>query len=107
MNEDVNGYRTLFWKELSNVKGGKVESGSRKKNENERLVQMEDEVRKTQEYFEDLYNIDSQEEVAVHMCGFDQIWSGNYFGGESIGRAEVEVRVVGKIYVWILVEFVE
>ena len=47
MNEDVNGYRTLFWKELSNVKGGKVESGSRKKNENERLVQMEDEVRKT------------------------------------------------------------
>ena len=27
------------------------------------------------------------------MCGFDGIWRGNYFGGESIGRAEVEVRV--------------
>ena len=24
-----------------------------------------------EEYFEDLYNIDNQEEVAVHMCGFD------------------------------------
>ena len=26
------------------------------------------------EYFEDMYNIDTQEEVAVHMCGFDGIW---------------------------------
>ena len=30
------------------------------------------------------------------MCGFDGIRRGNYFGGESIGRAEVEVRV-GKL----------
>ena len=48
------------------------------------------------EYFENLYNIDTQEEVAVHMCGFDGIWRGNYFGREPIGRAEVEVRV-GKL----------
>ena len=27
------------------------------------------------------------------MCGFDGILRGNYFGGEPIGRAEVEVRV--------------
>ena len=27
------------------------------------------------------------------MCGFDGIQKGNYFGGEPIGRAEVEVRV--------------
>ena len=25
------------------------------------------------------------------MCGFDGIRRGNYFGGEPIGRAEVEV----------------
>ena len=30
------------------------------------------------------------------MCSFDGIWRGNYFGGEPIGRAEVEVRV-GKL----------
>ena len=30
------------------------------------------------------------------MCGFEGIWRGNYFGGEPIGRAEVEVRV-GKL----------
>ena len=30
------------------------------------------------------------------MCGFDGIWRGNYFRGEPIGRAEVEVRV-GKL----------
>ena len=45
------------------------------------------------EYLEDLYNIDAQEQVAVHMCGFDGIRKGNYFGGDPIGRAEVEVRV--------------
>ena len=27
------------------------------------------------------------------MCGFDEIWRCNYFVGEPIGTAEVEVRV--------------
>ena len=67
MNEDVNGNRKQFWKEVSNAKG-------------------EDRSRKIwKEYFEDLYNIDTQEEVAVHMCGFDGIWRGTYFEGEPIG----------------------
>ena len=30
------------------------------------------------------------------MCGFDGIWRGDYFGGEQIGRPEVEVRM-GKL----------
>ena len=30
------------------------------------------------------------------MCGFDRIWTGNYFRGEPIRRAEVGVRV-GKL----------
>ena len=34
--------------------------------------------------------------VAVLMCGFDGIRRGNYFGGEPIGRADIEVRV-GKL----------
>ena len=71
-----------------------MESCSRVKDENRRLVQGEDEARKIwKEYVEDLYNIDTQEEVAVNMCGFDGIRRGNYFGGEPVGRAEVEVRV--------------
>ena len=48
------------------------------------------------EYFEDLYNLDTQEEVAIPMCGFDGIRRVNYFGGELMGRAEVEV-IVGKL----------
>ena len=44
------------------------------------------------EYFEDLYNIDTQEQVEVHMCSFDGIQRGN-FGGELTERAEVEVKV--------------
>ena len=43
-----------------------------------------------------MYNINTQEAVAVHMCGFDGIRRHNYFEGEPIGRAEVEVRV-GKL----------
>ena len=46
------------------------------------------------ELFEDLYKIDTQEEVVVHMWGFDGIWGGKYFRGEPIERAEVEVRLV-------------
>ena len=52
MNEDVNGNRKLFWKEMSNAKGGKVESCSRVKDGNGRLAQGEDGARKIwKEYF--------------------------------------------------------
>ena len=97
MNGDVNGNRKLLWKEVINVKGGKVDSCSRIKNGNGRLAQGEEEVRRIwKEYFEDLYNIDTQKEVAVHMCGFDGIRRGNYFRGELIERAMAEVRM-GKL----------
>ena len=36
-NADVNGNRKLFWKEVSNGKGGNVESYSRLKDGNGRL----------------------------------------------------------------------
>ena len=41
MNDDVNGNRKLFWKEISNVEGGKVWSCSRIKDGNGRLAQGE------------------------------------------------------------------
>ena len=47
INEDVNGNRKLFWKEVSNFKGGKEESCSRIKDVNGRLPQGEDKVRKS------------------------------------------------------------
>ena len=43
--------------------------------------------------FKDLYNINTQEEVLVHMCGYDGVRRGNYFGGEPIRKIEVEERV--------------
>ena len=51
-----------------------MESCSRVKDGSGRLVQWEDEGRKFwKEYFEDLHNIDIQEEDAFHICGFDGI----------------------------------
>ena len=47
-------------------------------------------------YFGDLYNIDTQEQVAVHTCVFDGVRRGNDFGGEPFRRTEFEVRV-GKL----------
>ena len=71
-----------------------MESCCRVKDGNGRLAQGEDEAREIcKEYCEDLYNIDTLEQVAVHMCGFDGIRRGNYLGGEPIRRVEVEVRV--------------
>ena len=91
MNQDVNGNRKLFWK-VSNVKDSTVESCSRIKDGNGRLAQGEDKVRKIwKEYFEDLYNAYTQEQVEVQMCGFDGIQKGNYFGGETIGRVEMRM----------------
>ena len=84
MNEDMNGNMKLFWKEVSNAKGGKVESYNRINSGNGRLAQGDDEARKIwKEHFEDLCNIDTQEEVAVYMCGCDGARRGNYFGWKS------------------------
>ena len=82
---------------MNNVKGRKVESCSRIKDGNGKLAQGEDEVRRVwKEYFEDLYNIDTREQVAIHICGFDGIRIGYYFRGERFERPEFEVRV-GKL----------
>ena len=43
MNQNVNGNRKLFWKEIFNAKGGKVESCSRIQDGNRRLAQGEGE----------------------------------------------------------------
>ena len=63
------------------MKGGKVESCSRRKDRSRRLAQGEGGLQKIwKEYFGDMYKIDTQEGVAVHMCGFGGILKGN-FGG--------------------------
>ena len=60
-------------KEVSKANGRKVENCSRIE---------EIEVQKIwKDYFEDFFNIDTQEQVAFHMCGFDGTRRGNYFGG--------------------------
>ena len=64
---------------------GKVDSCSRIKDENGKLALEEDDVRRIwKEYFEDLYNIDTHEQVTVHICGFDEVRRDNYLGGEPI-----------------------
>ena len=62
MNEDVNGNKKLFWKEVSKVNGGKVDSCNRIKDGNERLELGEDEVKRIwEEYLKDLHKIDTEE----------------------------------------------
>ena len=45
------------------------------------------------DYSEDLYNIETQEHIAVHMYGMDGVQRGNYFGGTPSRRTEVGVSV--------------
>ena len=57
----MNGNRKLFWKEVSKANGRKVQNSNRIKNGNGRLVLEEAEVRRIwKDYYEDLYNIDTQ-----------------------------------------------
>ena len=70
MNEDMNGNRKLFWKEVSIVKRGKVESCSRIKNENGRLALGEDEVRRIWKvYFKSIYR-DRLQFICVPLVRF-------------------------------------
>ena len=48
------------------------------------------------QYYGDLYNIDTQVQVEVHICCFGGVRRGSYFGGKPIRRTEVELRV-GKL----------
>ena len=76
------------------VNGREVESCGRRKNRNEGLSVGEGVVRRTwSEYFEDLCNMDTEEQVMVHMCGFGGGRRGSFLGGDAVGRAEMEVRV--------------
>ena len=72
-----------------------MESCSRIRDGKGRLAQGEDEVRRIwKEYFEDLYNIDTVLRKRLQStCMALMGQRGNYFRGESIGRAEVEMRV--------------
>ena len=73
------------------LKGGKLKSCKRMEIEGRHRERIKYEG--SEGVFEDLDNIDTQEQVAVHMCGFGGIRIGNCFEGKPIGRAEVEVRV--------------
>ena len=56
---------------MINAKEGKMESCTRIQGGNGRLALGKDEVQGIwKEYFEDLYNMDTQEKVLVHMCSF-------------------------------------
>ena len=78
MNQDIHGNGKFLWKKMSKVNGRMV-----------KRCRMKDEVQKVWKgVSEDLYNICAQQQVSVHMCGFDGVQRGNYFGGEPITRSE-------------------
>ena len=61
--------------------GAKVDSCSRMKDSDRRLAPGDYEVRSIwKDYFEGLYNLDTEKEEVVHMCIFDGVQRGNYFG---------------------------
>ena len=78
MNQNGNGNRKLFWKKVSKENGDKIENCCKIKDGNGRVAQEELEVRRIEkEYSENLFNIDTQKQVAVHICGFDRVWRSN------------------------------
>ena len=64
MIQALYGNRKFFWKDVSKVKGGKVESCSR-------IKDGEDDLRRI---WKDV--------LRIHMCDFDGVQRSNYFGGE-------------------------
>ena len=81
MNQEVNRDRKLFWKEVNKASGGKVDNSNRIKDGSGRLMLEEAEVQRIwKAYYENLYSIDTQEQVAVHTSGFEGVRRGNTSG---------------------------
>ena len=60
---------------MGKANGGKLKNSKRIKDGNGILTLEEAKVgRIWKEYYENLYNIDNQEQVAVHSYGFDGVW---------------------------------
>ena len=81
-NEGYGEERERFWNDLDRV-ADRV--GNRYK------LSVLGKRRIWKEYFEGLYNIDTQEQIVAHMYSFDGAGRGNHFGGEPIRRNEVEI----------------
>ena len=72
---------------------GKVENSNRIKDGNERLALEDVEMQRIlKKYFEELYYIGTEEQIAFYIWGFEEVWRGNYFGREVTRRTEGEVR---------------
>ena len=68
MNQEVCENIKLFRRKFVKISGGKVESCSRIKDRNGRVVVGENKIRSTlKEYPEDLYNMDTEDLGVVHM----------------------------------------
>ena len=61
---------------------------------NGRLAGEEEEVQGNwMNYFVNLYNEDTKEQIAIRMCSFGDVQKDNYFGGEPVKRVKMELRV--------------
>ena len=73
----------MFLKEVSKSNVGKLDSCTKIKEGKGRLALGGVQVRRIWKYyFEDLYNVDNQEQVAVHMSCFEDVWIEKHFGRE-------------------------
>ena len=93
MNEGIGGNWELFRREVIKVNRKVLDSCNGIKDGNGKLALGENKVRRIRkDNFEDLYKIETQKHVEVHMCSYDGVQNCNYFGGEQIRKTEVEVR---------------
>ena len=49
------------------------------------------------QYYEDLYNTDTQEQVVVHICGFDEARRCSHLIGEPVRVGKLKNEVTGEM----------
>ena len=71
-----------------------MENCNRIKFRTEKIAVGEDKGRQTwKEYFKDLYNVDTEEQITVSMCEPEGARKVNYFGEQSMRKFEAEARM--------------
>ena len=79
MNQDVSGDKNGSEKVVGKVKNGKMEHCIRLKYRTGKVVNERIMCERLGEYFEDLYNVDTEDQFTCNTCDYNYIRRNNYF----------------------------
>jgi len=97
MTNDMNGNIKLFWKEVKKARGCVANGSEKVKDASGRMLLRDNDVKERwKEYFEELLNVEMQDQIVVNEYGLQDLNRSEYLGCEAVRKEEV-VDALGKL----------